>query len=354
MCPCGQPVGESARLPESCPMTRHYRATTEFEMFRERVTSFAAGQGRVFRPGQLESIGVDPSIVRTMVGRQWWIRLRHGVYADADVWAASEGEPTDRHLLQCAAAIVSLPLETYAFGRTAAALHGLPAPRNELTDLHLVRGIATDQRALLGRVTSTEGLPGVRIKTHDLSGDTLLTLGGIPTVSRDLAAISAAATYSNDWALSVLDAAAWKRPEAIERLAAIADDWPRLRGIGAVRSMLPFVRTGAQTPLESISRLRLAKAGLPEPRLQYPLYDRGGLIGYADMGWPELGVIGECDGLMKYQSGEVLIQEKRREDRIRALGFIVVRWTWDDIIRHSEEVAAQVWRASRLATRRAI
>jgi hypothetical protein len=118
--------------------------------------------------------------------------------------------------------------------------------------------------------------------------------------------------------------------------------------------MLPLVRSGAQTPLESISRLRLVNAGLPEPMLQYPLYDREGLIGYADMGWPELGVIGECDGLMKYQSGEVLIQEKRREDRIRALGFIVVRWTWDDIIRYSQEVAAQIWRASRLATRRAI
>ena len=335
-------------------MTSRYRTNSEFETFRERVTAFAAGQGRVFRPGQLEAIGVDPSIVRTMVGRQWWIRMRHGVYADAEAWAASEGDPTDRHLLQCAAAIVSLPLETYAFGRTAAAVHGLPAPRNQLTALHLVRGIATDQRALLGRVTSTEGLPDVRIKTHDLSGDSVLTVGGIPTVSRDLAGISAAATYSPDWALSVLDGAAWKRPEALERLAAIADDWPRLRGIGVVRSMLPLVRSGAQTPLESISRLRLVKAGLPEPMLQYPLYDREGLVGYADMGWPELGVIGECDGLMKYQSGEVLIQEKRREDRIRALGFIVVRWTWDDIIRHSQEVAAQIWRASRLATRRAI
>ena len=335
-------------------MTSRYRTNSEFETFRERVTAFAAGQGRVFRPGQLEAIGVDPSIVRTMVGRQWWIRMRHGVYADAEAWAASEGDPTDRHLLQCAAAIVSLPLETYAFGRTAAAVHGLPAPRNQLTALHLVRGIATDQRALLGRVTSTEGLPDVRIKTHDLSGDSVLTVGGIPTVSRDLAGISAAATYSPDWALSVLDGAAWKRPEALERLAAIADDWPRLRGIGVVRSMLPLVRSGAQTPLESISRLRLVKAGLPEPMLQYPLYDREGLVGYADMGWPELGVIGECDGLMKYQSGEVLIQEKRREDRIRALGFIVVRWTWDDIIRHPQEVAAQIWRASRLATRRAI
>ncbi len=72
------------------------------------------------------------------------------------------------------------------------------------------------------------------------------------------------------------------------------------------------------------------------------------------MGWPELGVIGECDGLLKYSGSDALIQEKIREDRIRALGFIVVRWTWNDIIRHPGDVAAQIWRASRLATRLAI
>ena len=341
-------------MPDSVQVPTSYRTNAEFHRIRERVRAFAAGQGRVFRPGQLDAIGVDSSIVRTMIGRHCWIRLRHGVYADADVWAASAEDPTDRHLLECAAAIVALPLETYAFGRTAAAVHGLPAPRDHLTELHLVRGIATDQRALLGRVKSTNGLPGVRIKTHDLAIDSVLTIGGIPTVARELAAISAAATYSDDWALSVLDSAVWKRPEAIDTLAAFADDWPRLRGIGTVRAMLPYVRAGAQTPLESISRLRLLRAGLPEPVLQYPLHDRDGLVGYADMAWPELGVIGECDGLMKYHSGDVLIQEKLREDRLRALGFIVVRWTWDDIIRRSEEVAAQIWRASRLATRRAI
>ncbi len=260
-------------------MTSTYRTSNEFQAIRDRVSEFAAGQGRVFRPSQLESIDVDPSVIRSMVGRQWWIRLRHGVYADTQAWETSASDPTDRHLLQCAAAIIVLPLPTYAFGRTAGAVHGLPAPRGQLNELQLARSLDTDPRALRGLVTSIGELPPVRIKTHDLTNDTVLTLDGIPTVSRDLAAISAAATYEQEWALSVLDGAAWQRPDSLETLAAIAEQWPRLRGIGTVRSVLPLVRSGAQTPLESISRLRLLSAGLPEPVLQYPLHDRHGLIG---------------------------------------------------------------------------
>jgi hypothetical protein len=52
------------------------------------------------------------------------------------------------------------------------------------------------------------------------------------------------------------------------------------------------------------------------------------LIGFADFAWP--GVVGECDGRLKYADRDVLWAEKRREDRIRALGLRVIRWGWDD------------------------
>ena len=42
---------------------------------------------------------------------------------------------------------------------------------------------------------------------------------------------------------------------------------------------------------------------------------------------------GEADGTTKYADREVLIAEKRREDRLRALGLQVVRWTWQDLAR---------------------
>ena len=60
----------------------------------------------------------------------------------------------------------------------------------------------------------------------------------------------------------------------------------------------------------------------------------------ADFGWPERGVVGEFDGLVKYGRGrttvdedmaDVVWREKQREDRIRETGLGVVRWTWPEI-----------------------
>jgi hypothetical protein len=60
-------------------------------------------------------------------------------------------------------------------------------------------------------------------------------------------------------------------------------------------------------------------------------------IGRVDFGWPELGTVGEFDGLVKYgrvpgsDPADVLVEEKRREDALRAEGLAVVRWTWIDL-----------------------
>ncbi|MEV5838102.1 hypothetical protein [Nocardia sp. NPDC052112] len=54
--------------------------------------------------------------------------------------------------------------------------------------------------------------------------------------------------------------------------------------------------------------------------------------------FPTLGVIGEFDGMVKCRNNSrhgstasVVIAEKLREDALRALGWIVVRWTWPDL-----------------------
>lgn len=59
---------------------------------------------------------------------------------------------------------------------------------------------------------------------------------------------------------------------------------------------------------------------------------------YADFWWPQFNRVGEFDGSVKYDDPiflagrtprEALRDEKRREDRIRALGPGVIRWGWD-------------------------
>lgn len=97
----------------------------------------------------------------------------------------------------------------------------------------------------------------------------------------------------------------------------------------------------AANPGESLSRgLMLGFPEVPEPRLQHGFVDAAGdLIGFADFDW-DGRVVGEFDGRHKYQKylrpGEsvedAVIREKYREDRLRALGIHVMRWTWRDLM----------------------
>ncbi len=86
--------------------------------------------------------------------------------------------------------------------------------------------------------------------------------------------------------------------------------------------------------------------GFPEPELQKRHFDGLGFIGRTDFSWAEEPrPIGEFDGWGKYlrtelMGGEdlnaIIRREKRRENRLLALGHPVVRWDWADLERPSQ------------------
>ena len=61
-------------------------------------------------------------------------------------------------------------------------------------------------------------------------------------------------------------------------------------------------------------------------------------------------VVVEFDGKVKYGdgNGDVLFQEKLREDRLRRLGYTVIRVTWDDL-RRPERILAWIRQATAAA-----
>ena len=84
----------------------------------------------------------------------------------------------------------------------------------------------------------------------------------------------------------------------------------------------------------------MRRSGLPEPGVQITIYAPDGtFIGRADLGYPELGVLIEFDGLIKYskllkpgeRAPDVVLAEKLREDRLRDLGYLVVRLVWSEL-----------------------
>jgi hypothetical protein len=84
--------------------------------------------------------------------------------------------------------------------------------------------------------------------------------------------------------------------------------------------------------------------------LQVPFSDADGFIGFADFYWPELDAIGEFDGAVKYRHTrylrgrlpeDVVIDEKYREDRMRAVVRAFARWNWsvaNDRVRLAERL----------------
>lgn len=89
-----------------------------------------------------------------------------------------------------------------------------------------------------------------------------------------------------------------------------------------------------------------AEQQLPEPESQVDIHDeRGRLVGRVDFLWRDRATIGEADGQLKYTVGEVVYREKQREDRLRDLGFEVVRWDFADL-RHSPGSTADRIRAA--------
>lgn len=318
---------------------------------REAVALRAQEQGGVFRREHLLDWDIDPQVLPVMVRRGWWWRLQYGVYVDQLVREAAMARRQDEHLLIAAAAMHGMSMPVHAFGITAALLHELALPDDLPEVIDLVRDTDSERRGRSVRTPRDARLRSVRVRCHPLGDDEVMRVRGLRVVTRPLAAISAAASLKPDWAVAVLDAAAWDQPDVLNECGRFVVDWPMMKGIGVVRAALHLARSGAQTPLESHSRLRLMRAGLPEPQLQVPLHDRAGLIGRVDMYWPELGVVGEADGAIKYQTRDDLLKEKHREDRIRALGLSVVRWTWSEIWQESGEVARRIRTAS-LAARR--
>jgi hypothetical protein len=142
-------------------------------------------------------------------------------------------------------------------------------------------------------------------------------------------------------------------------LQRVAFDCARWPGVRKARDVIAFADPRAASALESVSRVVFRELGLPAPELQMTVaWDEfGNPRIVVDFCWPDFGVVGEADGLLKYDEDldperESLRAEKLRQEEIESLGYIVVRWTWDQIWRNPERVVARVRAAMREGARR--
>ncbi|MGY1702839.1 DUF559 domain-containing protein [Geodermatophilus sp. SYSU D00766] len=122
---------------------------------------------------------------------------------------------------------------------------------------------------------------------------------------------------------------------------------PTGRGSARARAVLPVADPRAESPMESVLRWLVHAAGLPDPVLQHVVRDGAGRqLGRADLAWPDRRVIVEFDGDV-HRDRDVFVGDVRRQNRLVAAGWTVLRFTSADVLGRPDEVIAGIRRALR-------
>lgn len=289
-------------------------------------------------PADLARLGYDPRALRGAEARGAVHRVRRGSYVARDVWGALD--PRGQHLLKMRAAADTLADPVFSHW-SAATAWGLPA-----------LGTPTDEVHVLGRWHGGGwSSPGVR--RHSTTGEIDVTShAGLRVTSPAATVVDLARSQSFASGLIAADHALRALLCDEGELVAAADAAVR-RSYGRVaRRVVGHADARSESVGESLSRARMIELGVELPELQHEVIDGRGLVGRVDFWWARHCLVGEFDGRLKYRADGVqdprrveerVWAEKRREDRLRATGLRVVRWTWEealDVARMAEVLAS--------------
>lgn len=254
----------------------------------------------------------------------------------------AERTPEQLHRLSAIAASKQATKPITLSHQSAATLHQLAMLKPNFRRVHTTTG-----RSHGAHRSSTR-----HEHTGTLTESEVVVVDGVRVTSLERTAVDVACTTPHGFAgaLSVFDSALRAGADSEVMRAMLRR---RRHGVGQARRALHHADGASENPGESWSRAQLIEAGSPIPRLQNEFYDEDGEhVARTDFDWAGL-LVAEFDGDVKYRKhlkpGETPFQamkrEKTREDALRKLGIMVIRWTWKDLEKGVVAAQARAWLA---------
>jgi len=298
------------------------------------LRSFTSRQAGVFTCAQAKLCGYAEAEIQRLVRRGAWVRVRRGAYIERTAWATADAD--ERHLLKARAVLLALADGSVLSHDTAALVHGLPNWGLDLRQVRVTRPMLRTPRHQAGVGHHVAALP-----------DAHTTMAGLPVTTPVRTALDVARARGFEAGLVCADAVLHAGANATElrQVAALMREWP---GASASTAVAGAADGRTESPGETLSRIMLQSMGLVvEPQVDLPAV--GARV---DFRLRDYRVVVEFDGRAKYATAEgvadvqVLWDEKRREDRIRELGYVVVRITWADLFGPQRAVTERRVRAA--------
>ncbi|QIM20201.1 hypothetical protein G7075_01970 [Phycicoccus sp. HDW14] len=285
----------------------------------QRLLTVGRARRGVVTAALAASVGVDEHGLVAARRTGTLVRLRRDTYVLGEVWRIAG--PEERLALRARAVLASRDDEAVVGHEAAVALHGLPllTPVPSVVDLE-------------SAVTRTRLHGTVRVSPR--GPEPCVVADGYRVVPAAVAIAQVTLRAGLRSGLVALDAALARRALGLEEVAAALD--LRVTGPGSRRRAETLLRVAdgaSESPGETLTRLVLHDLGLT-PESQVTIRDEAGrFVARVDL---LVGgrVVVEFDGALKYGGADgraALVAEKRREDELRSLGYVVVRVTWADL-----------------------
>ena len=321
----------------------------------QRIRAFLRDHGSAITTTEASRLGLTDNDLRGLVHRGLLERVARSAY----ICPGPLTTPMQRHLVAVRALLRARP-QLAASHISAAVVHGLPVLRADLVHIHLThRGQIERTRRRATYTVHRRPVPDAFTKAASdaftkAAPDAFIKADGLSVVVPALAVLGTVLVAGIPSGVAAADSALRQELTTKKQL----EEWlARLRhtpGLGAARHVVAQASPTAESAGESFARLVLIDLGyvvVPQLRI---VSENGRFVARVDFYLPELGVVVEFDGRIKYEGldgADALAAEKQREDRIRALGYGMARLVWADLF-NPARVRAVVEQAARTAVRR--
>lgn len=190
------------------------------------------------------------------------------------------------------------------------------------------------------KVSNHPRYAGTRPRRRDLGEADVVELRGLQVTTLPLTVVEAAARRGGG--MRILDAALQRQLVNLRELWGAHLRHKGRHGSPAARILLQAADGGARSAAERLFQKLLEDAGITGWQTNY----RIGKF-RADFAFPDEGVAIEIDGLAVHSTAEVFQKDRGRQNGIVLMNWVVLRFTWLDLVEYPDRVLATLRRALR-------
>jgi very-short-patch-repair endonuclease len=247
-------------------------------------------------------------------------RLVSGLYR----WVELQESPQ----LMLSAFAGRLPVGSAFSGYTAAWLHGLDVEPCEPIEITIPESIGSRWRA------------GANVRRASLARQEIVRRRGLPTTSALRTVVDLAGRNPLTEGVVAADQFLYAGLVTIKKMRSYAAAHGRAKGVARLRRVVGLAEPKTESAMETRLRMILVLAKLPRPEVQVSIHDdQGRFLGRPDLLYPREQLAIEYDG---GSHRDRLVDDNRRQNRLIAAGYRLLRFTAADVYGRPDAVHTQV------------